>query len=205
MIATASFTLKQIKANILTKTGKLSRRDMELIEPQFNNLIYDSILVLRANAGSALDEWYTTKRDLGTLTLSSGYGTVSIAVPSISDIGKVRFYDATIGEIPKLSLDDFYAQKRLYSSSEFTTIDAIATILNVSAVADTAPWVLNVAIYTGATSPVTTIEMHYPRNPSKTTTETDTLDIPDLYATAIEDMVVKLIFQRLAQQITQGS
>ena len=198
-IATAPFTLKQLKANILTKTGKLSRQDLELIEPQLNNLIYDSILVVRATVGTALDEFYTTKRDLGTVTLTSGYGTVSIATPSIADISKIGFYDSTIGEIPKLSVKDFYAQKRFYTTTELTTTGAIATILNISAVADTAPYVLSVALYTGASSPITTIEMHYPRNPVKTTVDNDTVDIPDAYTTAIEDMVVKLIFQRLPQ------
>jgi hypothetical protein len=77
-------------------------------------------------------------------------------------------------------------------------------LLVTSATADTAPYILNVAFYTGAASPLTTVEMYYPRNPIKVTTEIDSLDIPDGLIPIAEDMTALTIMKKIDSKLSGG-
>lgn len=202
-LATATYTLKQIKANILNKTGKLSTQDMKLIKPQFDAFIHDAVMLARTLMGAVLDDFYNTKVAVSPATITSGFGTVSIAVKSIADPSRIRLYDPTLGEIPIMPIGEFNAHRSQYTTSDMGTLCAIATILSTSAIADTPPYILNLAFYTGAATPLATVEMYYPRNPIKVVTEADTVDIPDHLCSIVEDMAAVTIMRKLERKPAQ--
>jgi hypothetical protein len=196
-LATTVYTLKFVKANIKSKLGNLSNQKLDIFEKQINNLLHGEILKLRALMGKSLDAFYMTKTTLGTITLTSGFGSTSITAQSIADVNRITLYDPTLKQIPIYDTETFNSIRSTKTTTEMGTTEAIATVLSISAVANTAPYVLSMGFYTGASSSLTTVEMYYPRNPIQVTTDIDTLDVPDNYIPIVENMTAITMFTRL--------
>lgn len=191
-LATASYTLASFKANVRNQSGTMSQQESGIIETQMNDIVHNAILLVRSLMGRMVDGFYITNTTLGSITITSGYGTITIATYSIADVNGISLYDATLKEIPVLPVSKFNAIRTLYS---LTTTQAIASVFSTSGT----PNILSIAIATGAVGPLTTVQINYPRNPVKVSADADTIDIPDYLVPIAQDIATVSIFRKLSK------
>jgi hypothetical protein len=194
-LATSNYTLASFKAVVRTQSNSLSQQETGLIDLQLNDIIHNAVLLVRSMMGRVLDPWYTVEATLGSTTITAGFGTITIATLSIADVNKITLYDPTLLEIPVVPYVQFNALRALYTSAQIGTTDAIAC---VEAETGT-PNVLSIAFYTGASSPLTTVTIQYPRNPVKVTIDIDTIDLPDHLIPIAQDMATVSIYRKLSK------
>jgi len=194
-LATSAYTLASFKAVVRTQSNSISQQESQLIDLQLNDIIHNSIMLVRTMLGRALDAFYNTEQLLGSITLTSGYGTITIATYSIAEIIKCRLFDPTLKEIPIVSNLKFNALRSLYTNTMIGAVDGFATIAAQAAT----PNVLKVELFTGATGTVTTLNLYYPRNPVKVTVDTDTVDLPDHLVPIAQDMATFSVYRKLSK------
>lgn len=195
-LATSNYTLASFKAVVRTQSNSLSQQESGIIDLQLNDIIHNAVLLVRTMLGRAIDSFYMTQVTLGTISLTSGLGAVTIATYSIADPTRVSIFDPTLKEIPVLSATQFNALRALYTT---TQVGATAGFATIEAAAGT-PNVLKVEIYTGASGTITTALLYYPRNPEKVTTDANTIDLPDHLIPIAQDMATVSIYRRLSKQ-----
>jgi hypothetical protein len=194
-LSTSNYTLAAFKAFVRAQTGAMSQQESGLLELQLNDIVHNAIVFVRSILGRAIDGFYNTEQVLGSITFSSGWGSITIATYSIADINKIRIFDPTLKEIPVLSYTKFNALRSVYSSSDISSTHAIATV----AASSGTPNVLKIEFFS-ASGTITTATLYYPRNPVKVTTDTDTLDLPDHLIPIAQDVATVSVFKKLKKE-----
>jgi len=198
-LGTSTYTLASFKANVKNLSNALSTQETGIIDNQINDIIHNSVLFMRSLLGRSLDGFYNTTATLGTLSMTAGYGSVTIASYSIADINRMSLYDPTLKEIPIVSNTQFNSFRTIYTGGSGGTIGATGAVATIFNSAGT-PNVLKLGLFTGsASSSITTVELTYPRNPVKVTTDADSLDLPDHLVPITQDVAVVSIFRKLSK------
>lgn len=192
-------TLATFMANIRSQSGSLSVQETQIIDSQLVDIAHNAITFVRNIVGKFIDGFYETTVTLGSITITSNIGTLDLtaaataAIGTISDINGVTLFDTTLHEIPILSKSRFNAFRSLYTGAQIGTTGAIGMISQVTAKT-------SLTLYTGATGPLTTVQMTYARNPIKVTVATDTIDITDNLVPLAQDVATMYVFRKLAKQ-----
>lgn len=189
-------TLATVKANIRSKTGSISTQDSLLIEPQLNDIVHFAIQFVRTLGGKFVDAYYMQKKLDLTFAGTTPDFTASITALNIADANAVRLYHATLKEIPVVTNQMFNALRTVYAATDIGTTRGFATVSLTSAT----PAVLTVYLFSNIASFPTNVEISFPRNPVKVTTETDTVDIPEQFIPFVVDTAAKDVFLKLKQQ-----
>ena len=77
---------------------------------------------------------------------------------------------------------------------------AVDAAIVVDALAISSPCVLTVNLYSGAAAAPSSVELSYPRVPTKVTVDADTLDIPEIFITKVRDLGTVYFAKRMAHQ-----
>jgi hypothetical protein len=192
-------TLSTFLANMRSQSGALSVQESQVIDPQLIDIAHNAITFVRNVVGKFVDGFYETTVTLASITVTSNVGTADLtaaataAIGTISDINGITLFDPTLHEIAILSKARFNGLRSIYTGAQIGTTGAVGMISQVSAKT-------TLTLYTGATGPLTTIQMTYARNPIKVTATTDTIDIIDSLVPLAQDVGTMYIFRKLAKQ-----
>jgi hypothetical protein len=190
-----------MKAMVRGQLGALSDQESGILDVEATDFIHQGIIAVRTLLGSLIDPFYETEETLGSILITSGEGSISVAASQIFNINKVKLTDPTIKKIVVKRVDEYNAIKGLYTPAEIGTTNAVAAL--IATVTGTAPALvptLKIFIYTGASGTLTTVKIHYPRYPTKVTVDADTLDIPEPYSQLVRDVSTLYMAKRLAKQ-----
>ena len=193
-LATSGYTLASVKANVRQQSGTLSVQDSQIIDPQMNDIIHNSVLLVRSIMGRSIDEFYLMNSPLHAITMTNGFGSSSISSISIANLRGITIRDSSLGVIPVLSHRDFNHISSLYTPTEMGTKGAIATVETL----ESSPVVLSIEFYSGANT-ISNPRLYYSRNPYKITTDTDTIDIPDYLVPIVQDSATVSVFRLLVK------
>ncbi len=206
------WTLSRVKSQIRGQTSTLSAQESGMIETQLNDLVYESLLSVRGALDILVDDEYRIVGSDTTVpgtfsTSSSGYASnVSdpIAIGTIYDLSpsKLSLYGLTqySGEIPiftKKKFDALRSVLRTYNT-DFAVTKGIATVYT------TTSGTVVIAIYgypTANTAP--TFSLTYLKQPTRETTDTNTIDLPDRWIPLMIDHCTAQIFKRMGKTVPQ--
>lgn len=183
-----------------------------MIETQLNDLVHESLLSVRGALDILVDDEYKIVGSdtvvPGTFsTSSSGYTTNTsdpIAAGTIYDMNpsKMSLFGLTqfVGEIPIFTPKKFNALRSVLSTynSDFAVTKGIATVYS------TTTGTVIIAVYgypTATTAP--TFSFTYLRQPTRETTDTNTVDLPDRWVPLMIDHCTAQIFKRLTKTVPQ--
>jgi len=205
------WSLTRVKSQVRAQTSTLSAQESGMIETQLNDLVHESLLSVRGALDILVDDEYRIVGSDTTVpgtfsTSSSGYSSnVSdpIASGTIYDMNtsKMSLFGVTqyTGEIPIFTKKKFDALRSVYG----TNTD-IATTKGFATVYSTTTGTVIIAVYgnpTANTAP--TFNFVYLRQPTRETTDTNTLDLPDRWIPLMIDHCTAQIFKRLSKTVPQ--
>jgi hypothetical protein len=195
------FTLGRAMAQVRAQTSSLSQQETGILDGQLIDFIHQSLLSVRSALDVLVDSEYKIVGAGGTFsTSSSGYADNS-AFPVLQGViwdlnpSKLSLMGVTqfVGEIPiftKKKFDALRSVLRTYNT-DFATTKGIATVYS------TTTGTVVIAIYgnpTATTAP--TFLFTYMRQPTRETTLTNTIDIPDRWVPLVIDHCTAQIFKR---------
>ena len=206
------WSLARVKAQVRAQTSLLSQQESGLIESQLNDLVHESVLSVRGALDILVDDEYRIVGSDTTVpgtfsTSSSGYSDNSsdpIAAGTVYDLNpsKLSLFGVTqySGEIPIFSKKKFDALRSVLrtNTSDFAVTKGIATIYS------TTTGTVVIAVYgypTANTAP--TFNFIYLRQPTRETTDANTIDVPDRWVPLVIDHCTAQIFKRLSKAVPQ--
>ena len=164
-----------------------------MIDAQLEDIIHQSVMMVRSLLGRSIDEYYRRKVTLASISLSSSFGSTSLATYPITDPMRISIWDPALKEVPVVPQERFSAIRTLYTMS---TTQGIATVYQDGGASNA----FTLAILTGAVSPVTTLQMTYLAAPSKPATDATYIDLPDHVVPMMLDTAVVQVFRKLSKQ-----
>lgn len=197
-------TLLRMKAMVRGQLGAISDQESGVLDLEVADFIHQAILSVRTILGGLIDHFYETQETLGSITITAGEGSVTVATSQIANVDKVKFVDPTVKSIILKKVDEYNSIKRLYTAAEIGATNGVAAL--IATTSGTPPSLvptLKVFIYTGATGPLVTVLMIYPRYPTKVIVDADTLDIPEVYTPLVRDISTLYMAKRLSRQPAQ--
>jgi hypothetical protein len=204
------WTLTRVKAQVRAQTSLLSQQESGMIESQLNDLVHESVLSVRGALDILVDDEYRISANNPTVpgtfsTSSSGYCDNSgdpIASGTIYDMNlkNMSLFGVTqySGEIPIFSKKKFDALRSVLrnNTTDFAVTKGIATVYS------TTTGTVIIAVYgypTANTAP--TFNFIYLRQPTRETTDTNTIDLPDRWVPLLIDHCTAQIFKRLSKTV----
>lgn len=202
-------TLGGMMANVRAQSKTLSSQESNVLDIQLADFIQDAIIWVRGVYGKSVDEWYRTRYTALIFSGSTPNFTVDISSLSISDISRLRIYDATaLGEIPIVSNAEFNGFRSNYTAAQIGTTKGIATIAaaggTMASKAANPP--ITILLYSNAAAAPQTPELFIIRNPIKVlfSAPTDTLDAPEHIMPLVQDAATVYVLNKMGQPIPEN-
>jgi hypothetical protein len=206
------WNLARVKGQIKAQTSSLSQQESGMVEGQLNDTFHQSLLSVRSALDILVDDEYRIVGSDTTVpgtfsTSSSGYtdntgdpiaaGTVFDMNPSKLSLFGVTQFSGEIPIFPKKKFDALRSVLRTYNT-DFATTKGIATVYS------TTIGTVVIAVYgnpTATTAP--TFNFVYLRQPTRETTDANTVDIPDRWVPLVIDHCTAQIFKKLSKTVPQ--
>ena len=181
-------TLAAFKAQVRSQTGTTSVQASGILEPTLTNIVHSAIKWVRGIAGKLLDVYSTST------TVTESGNLIDISALNIYDYNRMKLFDATHGEFSFKSSEEFYTLKSLLLSSA----EAFGLFCHVTFISDKS----QIQTYRGnSVGTAGTLTLVYQRNPTKTTTETDKLDLPESYMPIAIAVASRMVFERQGKAV----
>lgn len=201
-------TLGTMMANVRGQAKSLSSQETNLLDIQLADLVHDAILWVRGVYGKLIDDWYRTRYTALTFSGSTPNFTVDISSLSMSDINRLRIYDATLGEIPILSNAEFNGIRTNYTATQIGATKGVATVVAAGGTmgSKSANPPISILLYSNAAAAPSTPELFITRTPIKVlySAPTDTLDIPEIAIPLVQNAATVYVLNKMGQQIPQN-
>jgi hypothetical protein len=184
-------TLKSFRTQVRAATGAIDPQTSSLLDLTLNDLVHQSVMMVRVIGARALDPLYQTQ----STAVTEAAGLVTANTLDAIDGSRFTLYDSVDGDIPIVPSEQFYGLRSLYSSSDL----ASAIFAHLRSKTDGA---ITFEIYRGSSETKdagSTTTVMYFRAPSKATTDAAMIDLPESYIPIAIDVATVMAFRLLGK------
>lgn len=194
----ADWTLANARAQVRAQSSTISKQTSGVLDKQLNDLFHASLVIVRSTLDKLVDDYY--KVVSGTLAFSAASSGLSALTTPLSAaarpydmrVSKNSLFDTTYKEIPLYNKMEFDARRTVISVSDLGLTGAIGTIYM------TTSGTVQIDTYVGNTAPAGCV-LTYLRPPTKETTDTNTVDLPDRWVPLAIDHCTQALFRRVGK------